>query len=98
YFTMRQEGGRFPLETVDGTLGLYLEYASGPWQAQLRWTHVSAHLADGSSGTAFAYSRETLSLRGSYAPGDHLQVYFGVHKITNTMPKVHGLALEAGSS
>ncbi|MBY0370539.1 DUF1207 domain-containing protein [bacterium] len=98
YFVMRQEGGRFPLESVDGTLGLYTEYSQGPWAAQLRYTHVSAHLADGSSGTAIPYSRETLSLRGSYNPCENAQVYVGIHRLVNSVPKMHPLALQVGGN
>ncbi len=99
YFTMRQEGGRFPLETVDGTLGIYFEYASGPWHSQLRYTHVSAHLADGLTGSSpIPYSRETLSLRGGYSPNKHSQIYLGIHRLVNTVPKVHPLALQLGGS
>jgi len=98
YFVMRQEGGRFPLETVDGTLGLYLEYAQGPWQTQLRYTHVSAHLADGSTGIAIPYSREMISLRASFAAGQDGQLYVGAHKLVNTIPRVHGLSLQFGGN
>ncbi len=98
YFTMRQESGRFPLETVDGTIGFYTEYAQGPWAWQLRYTHVSAHLADGSSGTPFGYSRETVSLRGGYSPSESLHVYFGWHRLVNTTPKVYGNALQVGAN
>ncbi len=97
-FSMRQAGGRFPLETVDGTLGAYFEAASGDWHYQLRYTHVSAHLADGSSGSAFPYSRESLSFRSGYCPNENLHLYVGLHKIVHTMPKVFPWALQIGAN
>jgi hypothetical protein len=96
-FAMRQQGGRFPLETVDGTLGLYAEAASAAWRFQFRFTHVSAHLADGSAGTAIPFSRETVSFRSAYAPNDMFQVYAGLHKIVHTMPTVGTWAFQFGS-
>jgi hypothetical protein len=99
YFTMRSEGSRFPLETTDGLIGLYFDGDSGPWQAQLRFTHVSAHLSDGNSGqTAIPYSRETAVLRVGYAPTGHTQLYGGIHYIAHTIPEVGRLALQAGGS
>ncbi len=98
YFTMREESGRFPLETVDGTIGVYTEYAEGPWAVQVRYTHVSAHLADGSTGVPIAYSRETLSLRGGYSPSENWHVYLGLHRLVNTTPKVYGNAIQVGAN
>lgn len=98
YFTMREEGGRFPLETVDGTIGVYTEYAQGPWAVQLRYTHVSAHLADGSTDVPIAYSRESLILRGGYSPSENLHVYLGLHRLVNTTPKVHKHAIQIGAN
>jgi hypothetical protein len=96
-FSLRQEGGRFPLDTVDGTFGLYAEYAAGPWQAQVRYTHVSAHFADGNPSPPIAYSRETLSLRGGYSD-ENLHVYVGIHRLGNSIPEVHPLALQVGAT
>ncbi len=96
YFTMRHEEGRFPLETADGLIGLYFEGKSGPWQAQLRYTHISAHLADGSTASPIAYSRETLIQRVAYAPNFDLQIYGGVFYVVNTTPKVPPWALQFG--
>lgn len=98
YFTMRQADKRFPLETADGLIGVYFEGASGPWQGQLRATHVSAHLADGSSGTPIAYSREFLVLRGAYVPNEDLQVYGGIHYLVNTVPIVNPWTLQLGGN
>lgn len=97
-FQMHQSGGRFPLETLDGTLGFYLEYKQGPWAAQLRYTHVSAHLADGSLGVPFPYSRESVILRASYSPNDYAQIYFGAHRLVNSFPPMHGLSLQVGGN
>ena len=46
YFTMKQAEKRFPLETADGLIGLYIETSVGSAQYQFRLTHISAHLAD----------------------------------------------------
>lgn len=98
YITMRQEGGRFPVETVDGTIGLYTEFATSQWQWQLRYTHVSAHLADGLAGTPIAYSRETVSLRTGYSPDESFQVYAGLYKIVNTSPVVPNWSFQLGTN
>ncbi|NBX93229.1 MAG: DUF1207 domain-containing protein [Proteobacteria bacterium] len=98
YFTMRQADSRFPLETADGLIGTYFEGASGPFQGQLRFTHISAHLADGSSGVPIAYSREFISLRVGYVPGEELQVYSGLQVLVNTVPKVEPWALQLGGN
>lgn len=98
YFTMRQAEKRFPLETADGLIGFYFEGASGDWQAQLRMTHISAHLADGSSGTPIAYSREFLAFRFGYVPYDELQLFGGIHYLVNTIPQLPRWAFQLGSS
>ncbi|MCB0406216.1 MAG: hypothetical protein KDD51_15655, partial [Bdellovibrionales bacterium] len=69
YFAMRQSGATFPLEHTDGLIGVYAEVTQGPWRGQLRFTHVSAHLSDGISGTTpITYSREFLVGRLGFAP------------------------------
>ena len=98
YFTMRQADKRFPLETADGLIGAYFEGAYGDWQAQLRMTHISAHLADGSSGTPIAYSREFLALRLGYVPYQELQIFGGIHYLVNTIPQLRPWTLQLGSS
>lgn len=98
FFTMRHADSRFPLETTDGLFGFYLEGASGPWQAQLRYTHISAHLSDGSVGTPIAYSREFATLRGAWVPDDRLQIYAGPQYLVNSTPILPGLGFEWGGS
>lgn len=99
YFTMRQEGNRFPLETTDGLLGLYLEGNEGPWQLQFRYTHISAHLADGSSSSApISYSREKLTLRAGYGPSDTVQIYFGPTYLVHTIPLLPRWGIQTGGS
>lgn len=98
YFTMKQAEKRFPLETADGLLGVYFEGAYGEWLSQLRLTHISAHLADGSSGTPIAYSREYLSLRFGYLPHEDLHVFGGFQYLVNTVPKVQPWAFQFGTS
>ena len=98
YFTMRQADSRFPLESADGLIGTYFETKYGPWQYQLRYTHISAHLADGSSGTSIAYSRETLSGRVGFVPSNDIQLYSGIHYLVNSTPKVPGLGFQIGGT
>lgn len=99
YFTMRSEGGRFPLETTDGLIGLYFEGNSGPWQAQIRYTHVSAHFSDGLAGqAAIPYSRETASLRFAWAPNGSFQGYAGIHYLAHTIPTLPRPAVQWGFS
>jgi hypothetical protein len=98
YFTMRQEDKRFPLETADGLVGTYIEGAYGSWQGQIRLTHISAHLADGSEAVPISYSREFLVLRAGYVPFDELQIYSGVHYLINTVPKVNPWAIQIGGN
>ena len=97
YFTMSQSNGRFPLETADGLIGLYAEGRLEEWRYQLRYTHVSAHLADGISGVSpIPYSRETLISRVAYAPSRTSEVYGGVHWVVNSTPRVEPLQLQVG--
>lgn len=96
YFTMRQADGRFPLETADGLIGSYFEGNNGPLQAQVRYTHVSAHLADGSSDTPIAYSRETLSLRAAYSWEHTALLYLGPSYLVNSSPELPGWSFQTG--
>lgn len=98
YFGMRQAEGRFPLETTDGLIGLYAEGKRGPLEWQLRYTHVSAHLADGSRDSAIAYSREFLKLRGGYSPSPFFQAYVGLSRLVNTVPDVGKWGLQWGAN
>lgn len=96
-FTMRQQDSRFPLETVDGLIGLYSEWAEGPWAVQFRYTHISAHFADGLPMAQTPYSREFLSLRAAYSPQETTQLYAGINGIVNTVPKVPGWGWQLGA-
>jgi hypothetical protein len=95
---MRYEQSRFPLESVDGLIGLYLEAATGKLQFQLRYTHISAHLADGSNGTAIPYSREFANLRWGVIPVPELHVYAGLRMLTNSVPNLPGSGAQTGFS
>jgi len=88
YFTMRQQGSRFPLESSDGLFGAYVEAVRGKWLFQLRYTHISAHLSDGSPDVtrAIRYSREFIVLRAAYQWA-WVRPYFGLNYLTNTIPK-----------
>lgn len=98
FFTMRQESSRFPLETVDGMIGAYIDAKYRSMQWQLRYTHVSAHIADGLSVAAAPFSRETLSFRMAYLPDNNLQIYVGGSNIVNSFPATEPWIAQVGGS
>jgi hypothetical protein len=98
FFTMRQEQSRFPLETVDGMVGAYVDAQYQAFQMQIRYTHVSGHLADGLVGTPTAFSREYTSLRMGYAPSGDFHFYFGASHIANSYPSVQPWGAQVGGS
>lgn len=87
YFTMRQQNARFPLESSDGLFGAYVEALRGRWLYQLRFTHISAHLSDGSPDVtrSIRYSREFLALRAAYQ-WHWVRPYIGLHYLVHTIP------------
>lgn len=98
YFTMRQIESRFPLETTDGLIGVYAESERGPWQGQLRLTHISAHLSDGSQDTPIIYSRETLIGKVGWTPTPSSQLYGAVHLLVHTIPDLPRLGFQLGGA
>ena len=98
YFSMRQEGRRFPLETADGLIGWYAEGLRKNWQWQTRYTHISAHLADGSNEAPIPYSRETVAVRLGWTGLPGLHLYGGLHYLVNTIPNLPPFALQVGGS
>jgi hypothetical protein len=98
YFDMRQEGSKFPLNSSDGLVGIYGEAARGEWAWQARYTHISAHIADGLFGVRapFVYTREFLALRAAYSLG-WLRPYAGYQLLTHTAPDVPRHSLELGA-
>ncbi len=98
FFTMKQAESRFPLETADGLIGMYLETERRPFQAQLRFTHISAHLADGSSDSPIAYSREFITAKVAWVPSEQAQLYVGAQRVMNTTPIVNPWMLQTGGS
>ncbi|MBI4404150.1 MAG: DUF1207 domain-containing protein [Deltaproteobacteria bacterium] len=98
YFSLRQAESRFPLEAADGQLGIYFEGFADKWQGQLRYTHLSAHLADGSEGVAIPFSREYVSIRIAYLILPQLHAYVGQHFIINSVPPVPVLWTQWGFS
>jgi hypothetical protein len=96
YFTLRQEGTRFPLETVDGMFGAYLEAKFGVMQIQTRYTHVSAHIADGLPVQSQPFSREYFTFRVGYVPDNNFQLYAGISEIANAYPSVPKSGLQTG--
>lgn len=98
FFTLRQEGSRFPLETVDGLFGLYLEGRVGPAFWQLRYTHVSAHLADGLIMLfASAYSRETATLKLGLGKRDAF-LFAAARYLTHSDPQLAPWGAQLGGS
>jgi len=87
-FTMRRADNRFPLETADGTIGTYIESSYKEWSAQLRYTHISAHIADGISKAPIAYSRESMILKVGYVPTEEVFGYLGVGYLVNSVPNL----------
>lgn len=98
FFTMRQSDNRFPLETADGLIGVYTETAVGPFQYQFRFTHISAHLADGSTDGSIPYSRETAILRAGYLLNQDTHFYAGIHYMVNTIPKLPRWSYQLGAT
>jgi len=98
YFTMRQKQKRFPLETTDGLIGVYMEGNLGRWQNQLRFTHLSAHFSDGNIGTPIAYSRESIILRSGYLVTDDFHIYGGFYFPVHAIPTTASWHAQAGFS
>lgn len=94
-----RDGAFFPLETVDGRFGLGIEAAHGPWRGRIRFTHVSAHLADGDSTVTFpgrTYSREFVSLDAGFRPGPlYAYARIGIH--WHAVPADSGIDLAVGA-
>jgi hypothetical protein len=97
YFQLRQEGSKFPLSSSDGVIGVYAETAHGPLAYQFRYTHISAHLADGLYGlrTPFVYTREFAVLRAAYQLGN-FRPYVGYQYLTHSAPVLPKSALQLG--
>ena len=97
YFTMHQEGSKFPLHSSDGVIGLYGDAVRGLWMYQLRYTHLSAHLSDGLFGKRerIVYTRETLSLRAARQLG-FTRVYAGYHFLAHVKPDLPKHSLQLG--
>lgn len=98
FFSLRQADRRFPLETTDGLLGIYAEGGRSLWQYQVRYTHISAHLSDGSSEHPIAYSREFLTVRGGILPLPQLHFYVGTKYLVRTIPELPRWGLQLGGS
>lgn len=97
YFQMTQQGSKFPLDSSDGLVGIYGEAARGPWAYQARYTHISAHVADGLFGARapFVYTREFLALRVARNFG-WFRPYAGYQLLTHTAPDLPRHSLELG--
>ncbi|MEP7027870.1 MAG: DUF1207 domain-containing protein [Candidatus Eisenbacteria bacterium] len=90
----------FPLESVDGSFGIALERMAGPWSARLRYGHLSSHLGDGGydiEARRIAYSRESVALVGSYAPGSGLRAYAGPTFMLHGTPRAPAFQFQVGA-
>ncbi len=100
FFRLGKDGTFFPLQTFDGLLGLGLETASGPFRGRLRFTHISAHKADGDSTVIYrgqTYSREFWRLEvGRW--WHRLFLYAGIGSSWHAVPTDQGPHLVAGGS
>lgn len=89
----------FPLETVDGTLGLWLETAQGPTSARIRLYHWSGHLADGAQDIEerrIVYSREILSAIVSQDVSPTLRLYGGPAAYLRADPNTQAFQFQVG--
>ncbi len=96
---LRQPNFNFALESVDGSFGLALDRASGPWSARLRYGHVSSHLGDGEydiEARRIAYSRESIALIGAYAPAAGLRAYAGPTLRLHGTPRAPAFQFQVG--
>lgn len=92
-------GFNFPLETVDGSFGIALDRARGPWSARLRYGHASSHLADGIAdleSRRFVYSRESVGLVGSYAPSARIGLHAGPTFMLRGHPPAEAFQFQLG--
>lgn len=91
----------FDLETFDGTFALPIDVAAGPWAARAEFSHTSAHWGDGvrkgdeRPTNLDAYSREALSLAGSYDLW-FLRAYAGAHVLVHRYPEVDPWGVQLG--
>ncbi len=97
YFSLRQAEQRYPLESTDGLLGTYVEIGSDPWCFQVRYTHISAHVSDGSDGAPIAFSRETLHTKIGFTWNESIQLYGGGSAVVNSIPSTQPFGLQMGA-
>lgn len=98
FFGLRQADRRFPLESSDGLIGAYIEGSVDRVQWQVRYTHISAHLADGSQDSPIPYSREHIAMRMAYLPTNDVQLYAGAYYVLNAIPEVPPWTIQLGAN
>ncbi len=89
----------FPLETVDGTIGIWLESSEGPWSGRLRLYHWSGHLGDGADDVAtrrIVYSREILAVIVSRDVSPTLRLYGGPTTYLSADPHTQAFQFQFG--
>ena len=97
----RRPGFNFPLESVDGSFGLAVDWlpSAGPWTARLRYGHDSSHLGDGGydiEARRIVYSRESFEAIGSWAGGRGLRAYVGPAFLVHGEPQAPAFQLQFG--
>ncbi|MGH7726363.1 MAG: DUF1207 domain-containing protein [Candidatus Eiseniibacteriota bacterium] len=89
----------FPLETVDGTIGLWAETSEGAWGGRLRLYHWSGHLADGASDIEerrIVYSRETVAIVVSRELSRTMRLYGGPAAYLHADPRTQAFQFQLG--
>jgi hypothetical protein len=96
----RTEGGVFvfPLQTDDGSVGLWAERAGPRWAGRFRWGHWSAHRGDGADQReSIIYSREWVAAMVAYRPSSRVRVYGGPGAWVRADPRTQAMMLQTGA-
>jgi len=89
----------FPLETVDGSFGLWAGRRHDRFAWRARLAHWSGHLGDGAADieeTRIVYSRESITLLGAWDANPHLRLYGGPGFFYRAHPRTQAFQFQAG--
>lgn len=89
----------FPLETVDGSFGLWAGRRHDRFAWRVRLAHWSGHLGDGAADieeNRIVYSRESIGALGAWEAGPHLRVYGGPAFFYRAHPRTQAFQFQAG--
>jgi len=89
----------FPLETVDGTFGVWAGARGERLGWRVRLSHWSGHLGDGASmieARRIVYSRETLGALVFLEPNPHLELYAGPALFVRADPPTQAFQFQLG--